>query len=171
MKSVFVVPPTDRLGTGIFLRVDICIPFVEKLLHSCSRGSMYIIWFFTEIEWKYMYQSGVGLVVSETTCIRTSPVIQLAPMGNALFVKIGMGFKNILQSYHSKWHCYAEVSCTAFAPDKVLMFWLNNATKNTINISRSKTYFNAAIFGDFWVSMESERELLFVFDQSDYAIG
>ena len=68
-----------------------------------------------------LYQSGLELVVSETTYSRTCLVIQLAPMGKTLLVKTGMVFKNIFEVIIRK-DTATEVSCKALAADKVLIF-------------------------------------------------
>ena len=71
-----------------------------------------------------LYQSGMGLVVSETTYSRTCPVIQLAPMGKALLVKTGMVFKNIFEAIIRN-DTATELSCKVLAPEKLSYshFW------------------------------------------------
>ena len=68
-----------------------------------------------------LYQSGVGLVISETTYSRTCLVIQLAPIRKTLLVKNVMVFKNIFEAIIRN-DTVTEVSCKALAPDKVLIF-------------------------------------------------
>ena len=69
-----------------------------------------------------LYQSGVGLILSENYLQPDLSRDTTCPMGKSLLVKTGMVFKNIFEAIIQD-DTATEVSCKALAPDEVLIFW------------------------------------------------